>query len=272
MGKMIDELNCIRLQKILIPENGVCQEPQVYYHEHDDGVTIDFDGYYNLFYIEKHQRYTTISRLFLRLELENVSKIILMHDRDEIAEYPIQDSQSDACYELEYPYNDYNEGVYYFRIVKSEKNKSANVYGYYYGFVEEVRTASIFVDICTYKREAYLVRNMRRLTDFFQRENELRNYIHIGIIDNGRTLSDNSEFKDVTESYQNIKVYPNSNLGGSGGFTRGMKEALWQKEELGLTHILLMDDDASFDAELFVRLFGILRTLKNEYKDITIGG
>ena len=34
-----------------------------------------------------------------------------------------------------------------------------------------------------------------------------------------------------------------------------------EQKELGLTHLLMMDDDAVFDPDIFVRLFGFLSTL-----------
>ncbi|WP_027205229.1 hypothetical protein [Butyrivibrio fibrisolvens] len=43
-----------------------------------------------------------------------------------------------------------------------------------------------------------------------------------------------------------IKVIPNANTGGTGGFSRGMMEAIDRKDALGLTHLLMMDDDAVF--------------------------
>ena len=51
-----------------------------------------------------------------------------------------------------------------------------------------------------------------------------------------------------------------------------MEEAIALRENEGLTHVLLMDDDATFDPDMFVRLYGMLATLRDEYVDITVGG
>ena len=47
--------NLIKLQSILLPTD-LCSEEKVYFHVHGDGRTVDFDGYFNLFYIEKRNR------------------------------------------------------------------------------------------------------------------------------------------------------------------------------------------------------------------------
>ena len=100
--------------------------------------------------------------------------------------------------------------------------------------------------------------------------------LHFFIIDNGQTLKDNSEFCELVDRAgdfgKRIRVIPNANTGGAGGFGRGMQEAIDKKAELGITHLLMMDDDAVFDPDLFVRLYGFLSMLRPEYKDITVGG
>ncbi|GFE97691.1 MULTISPECIES: glycosyltransferase family 2 protein [unclassified Gluconobacter] len=47
------------------------------------------------------------------------------------------------------------------------------------------------------------------------------------------------------------RIFEQDNLGGAGGFTRGIMEAL---KDQNVTHVLLMDDDVEVDAGLFCRL------------------
>jgi GT2 family glycosyltransferase len=69
-----------------------------------------------------------------------------------------------------------------------------------------------------------------------------------------------------------IKVFPNINSGGSGGFSRGMLEALGDKERYGLTHVLLMDDDVVFTHYALERAYVFMRLLKKENGTIMLGG
>ena len=52
----------IQLQSILMPSEEICRVSELYYHEKNG--QINFDGYFNLFYIEKRKAYTNIEKLF----------------------------------------------------------------------------------------------------------------------------------------------------------------------------------------------------------------
>ena len=46
----------MRLQNIRFPEADICREEELYFHR--NGEWVDFNGYFNLFYIEKRKKYT----------------------------------------------------------------------------------------------------------------------------------------------------------------------------------------------------------------------
>ena len=60
------------------------------------------------------------------------------------------------------------------------------------------------------------------------------------------------------------------NVGGAGGFTRGMIEALELPKKP--THVLLMDDDVMVMPESLFRTYYLLRLLKDEYKKCFLSG
>ena len=76
----------------------------------------------------------------------------------------------------------------------------------------------------------------------------------------------------MRECRDKITIVPNINAGGAGGFSRGMIEVLKNRDSEHYTHILLMDDDAIVEPDLLVRIYGFLSTVKEIWKDITIGG
>ena len=115
MPKQHLDKNMIKLQSILLPSNLCCEE-QVYYHISEDGRVQDFDGYFNLFYIEKRKRYTSIDKLYVLLRLKGYSSISLMHDRDVINTIQIQDIENETESIYEFPYND---GVFWIRLEKN---------------------------------------------------------------------------------------------------------------------------------------------------------
>ena len=101
----------MNLQTILYPTKQICNEEALYLHR-EEGFIL-FDGYFNLFYLEKYHKYCDISDLHLELMVKNVKRIILMHDRDVLHEVSnISDQESEVVLEL--PYDLYVNGVFWF--------------------------------------------------------------------------------------------------------------------------------------------------------------
>jgi len=121
---------------------------------------------------------------------------------------------------------------------------------------EKIRVALI---ICTFRREKQVAANIRRLIDGLNPE-EVGD-VQIIVIDNAGTFSPDA---DIAE---HIRLIHQPNLGGAGGFGRGIHEVLHNGT---YTHILLMDDDAELD------LLSIRRALNlfaiGTPDDVFIGG
>jgi galactofuranosylgalactofuranosylrhamnosyl-N-acetylglucosaminyl-diphospho-decaprenol beta-1,5/1,6-galactofuranosyltransferase len=101
------------------------------------------------------------------------------------------------------------------------------------------------VVICTYNNEGLLKKNISRLIDSSIWENS---NIELLLSNNG-ILEDTSFF--VSERCHR---FDQQNVGGSGGFARGIYEILHGRcKSLGITHILLMDDDVEFHPEVIQR-------------------
>ncbi|MCD8369896.1 MAG: glycosyltransferase [Clostridiales bacterium] len=264
----------IRLQSILLPESGICDVAELYYHE--NGKAVAFDGYFNLFYIEKRKTYTAIDDVYISLQLQGYREIVLYHDRKRVG---TQDLEPPVCreYRIELPYAAYDSGVFWFELVKDVACEERSVSGSYEGRIDEqwVRPVNIGIDICTYHREAYIERNLNTLKRRFYDTCELDAGRHrrVYVVDNGQTLGTCEGVHRLVEACGGrVRIIPNRNSGGAGGFTRGMLEILDEKEAQGLTHVLLMDDDAVIEPDAVVRIYGLVSTLKDEWRGMTVGG
>ena len=114
----------------------------------------------------------------------------------------------------------------------------------------------------TFKKEEYIERNISYLkANFFA--DDIGKNSHFFVIDNGRTLN-------RTLGDKNISIIPNPNVGGSGGFARGMHEVL--KNKANITHVLLLDDDVSLCAESIKRTINLISILKPEWQRSFISG
>lgn len=267
----------IQLQSILLPTDDVCSVPELYFHK--VGKRIDFDGYFNLFYIKKRKAYTQIEKLCLELTLKGYDELLLVHEQmtsqKEVGKIRLT-ADTEKRYTVELPYSDCGDGVFWFALVENTAATERKVTGFYYGMIadDRFRLVNIGVNICTFKREPYVARTLGKLSKKLMNNRELHvsDHMQVFVIDNGRTLDQCEAVRGIVESDERLHIIPNMNAGGSGGFTRGMIEILDRKGQDGFTHVLMMDDDAVVEPDTLVRLYGFLATVKDEWKDITVGG
>lgn len=101
------------------------------------------------------------------------------------------------------------------------------------------------LSVTTFRREAAVASTVARFEQFMS-QSPLKAHIRMNIVDNGQSL-------DLT-STPNVSIIRNENLGGAGGFSRGLLEA----RSAGATHCLFMDDDASVHMEAITRTWMFL--------------
>lgn len=263
-----------QLQNILFPDKNICTVSELYYHE--IGSRIDFNGYFNLFYVEKRKKYTNLHSLSLCVRLQGYQELVLVHDGVDLQTITLAPEQNQE-YQIRFPYERYQDGCFWFALIKEETASQFHISGFYAGGTEreKFRQVTICLDICTYKREVYVARNLRQMKEkLLDKTNlDVAKHIKIYVIDNGNTLKDCKPIQELSSLYADkLSIFPNKNVGGAGGFTRGMVEVLKAKEKEHFTHVLLMDDDAVIEPDTLVRIYGFLTMLKEKWKTMTIGG
>ncbi|AEB07220.1 dTDP-rhamnosyl transferase RfbF [Coriobacterium glomerans PW2] len=118
----------------------------------------------------------------------------------------------------------------------------------------------------TFKKESYIIPNIELIRrEILGCEDDIARHVRMNVIDNGRTLDAEALSGD------GVTVFANPNVGGSGGFARGMIESLRQ-QPIAATHVLLMDDDVSVSSESIRRTYNLLRILNAEYREAFISG
>lgn len=130
---------------------------------------------------------------------------------------------------------------------------------------EQVRPVSMAIATTTFRKEKFITDNLELLKKYvFYQGSELENRLCVHVVDNGRTL-DPTGLED-----EHIAIHPNPNTGGSGGYARGMIEALHMRPRP--THVLLMDDDVQIMPESFFRTYYLLRLVRGEYAEAFVSG
>ncbi len=138
---------------------------------------------------------------------------------------------------------------------------------HYYARVAEEQINSVKIALCTttFLKEDYIIPNIELVkNEVLAADDVIARNFHMFVIDNGRTL-DAEALSD-----EGVTVLPNPNVGGSGGFARGMMEAM--KHDENFTHVLLMDDDVSISTESLRRTFNLLSLATGKYKNAFING
>lgn len=128
-----------------------------------------------------------------------------------------------------------------------------------------VRPIELALSTTTFKKEHYIVPNIELMRSSMADEADpIYGHFHMFVVDNGRTL-DAAALSDGL-----VTVIGNENVGGAGGFARGMLAAL--DSDAGFTHVVLMDDDVHVFPESIKRTYNLLALASDAYKDAFVNG
>lgn len=230
----------------------------------------DFMSYLNAFSLHKWRKYTNLQLVKLHLQLQGECLVRLVgYTLD------VHSPAKTVLAEQKYVLNESGEIVMNYPVSDStllafeiETDSDCKLLGGWYEgcFVEaDQRVVNLSIATTTFKKEEFIQSNLKLLqNELLNSDDEIRNHLWIHVIDNGRTL--------VSEQWNSdkITIHPNKNVGGAGGFTRGMIESMEQPENI--THVLLMDDDVIILPESIRRMYCLLSMLKSEFDEYFVSG
>lgn len=232
---------------------------------------IDFATYLNGLPIAKWRRYTCVEAPYLRIGLSGDGADIYLSTisaGDTIArrsELPIatvgpSEAVQSLDIALDVPADCLIAGVEIF-----PKGACAIPCASYFSKVadDEVRDVRLLLSTTTFKKEHYITENIRIVREaLLSGADSIADRFQMLVVDNGRTLDAEAL------SGGGVTVIGNDNVGGAGGFARGMIEAL----EREATHVLLMDDDVRILPESIFRTLGVLALRNDAYEDAFLNG
>lgn len=159
------------------------------------------------------------------------------------------------------------QGVVWFAL-KALSDGAACCGAHYEGTVKTEKDITIALNICTYRREEYLMRNLCMLRKSFleDKESPLYGHLQVFVTDNGNTLP-----IDALQD-ENVHICYNPNVGGAGGFARGLIEIGKVKHQKNITNVIFMDDDIEIIPEGIARTYAMLRCMKDKYRGAFIAG
>lgn len=232
----------------------------------------DFTTYFNALSVRKLREFTTAREFSLHVELRGASCVVEQAMGDAFAAEPLvvegvsaSVPASDEWRSVDLPLRVTDDMVLVgFRIVSDGPVWLRD--GYYALECDgELRDVELVLSTTTFKKESFIERNIALVKDqILGCDDDISRHFTMYVIDNGRTLD------AVALSSDRVHVRPNENVGGAGGFTRGMIEAMEQSPKA--THVLLMDDDVAVSPESIKRTYNLLRIVKDEYRERMISG
>ena len=224
------------------------------------GGIISSNSYFNSVYEKFYAKYTNLSSIYYLLKLEGDFQVSVFREvyegnnRELISQEKLDNCQISDAVKVGLPNfsQTENPGRIYFEIM-CLSDQGLFKEGLLVTAQNKNREVSLAIITCTFKKEAYITKTLNTI---LQDQLLSGNNFKIFVVDNGITLTEN----DVRDP--RVQLIPNRNVGGSGGFTRGLVEAL--QSDI-YSHFLFMDDDVDLDSECIYKLFSLYEYAKFDF-------
>lgn len=263
--------SCEILQTCIYPEDEVFGSAEKYLRTEgnvyvDDEVLrmqkyakVQFDTYYNAFSIPLWQKRVKLPCAQLQIsgqgkvlvELWEITRELLSVDHHgfprKLHTQRVVELSEDLglVFDLAIAENQELFGLLYPRIIALENVEITNLL--WTTSSEKHRHVKLGISITHFNRKHYVIPTMKRLKEQLLDTPQWSDIITCTIVDNSQNLT--------PEEVCGATIIPNENTGGTGGFMRGFLHYAYNSD---VTHVLFMDDDASFEIESIRRAYQIL--------------
>lgn len=201
-----------------------------------------FVTFMNLFSVDSWRRYTVVSDVSVEVVTDGPATVRLVRPSGEV----LDSVESDGVAVIPVVTDHGMVGV---------EVDGTFVSGCFYTSADPVRTCRMALNVCTHDRVPYVE---RKVADFLRFSRDACFDVDMFVVDNHGNLPDLP-----------VRVIRNGNLGGSGGFARGLYEI---RREGGYTHMVFMDDDTVLDFESVHRMWALCSFLRDENAGCMVGG
>ena len=254
------------LQRLILPRDETT-EPLLYVRSQGDvsfanenamlvkGAEISFDTSFGVFAAGRWRRLTSVDCLSVtvhasgsgRIELVGVSSVARgVSLREKIVASAGISSSGKTTIEVP-DFAKTSIGTYFVR-VSAEQSDVVVSGGQWTTTTTAPREVRLSLSITTFNRQDYVKPTVAKVLQLVESVDSLRDRMRILVVDNARNISFD------TAPNAPITVVQNPNLGGAGGFARGI---IHLRDEGWSTHVLLMDDDITLEPEALVRTFAL---------------
>lgn len=263
----------IVLQSFMLPRRGMYQPAECYFHtsgsydassgevrlkKHEWLVS---DAWFNVFDADFWRENTCVKEFGFRFRLRGKCRLTLWYSTDPDdhkqrmffrRDFEPQVDRMEVMTPFEHCPLSEVRGMITFEILASRRG---TVFGgaEFFTRTRPVRKPEIGMVVCTFKREAFLMPNLKQWNEELFQDPVWSERFRLFLVDNAGTLPESVKS-------ERVHLFRNPNSGGAGGFSRGMMEA----ERSDCTHILLMDDDLVLHGDILKRAWRIAAFLNDK--------
>lgn len=219
-----------------------------------------FDTYFNGFSIQPWQKNCQINDLSLHLGGEGSFLVRIGMHRIGHAPYwlhetilHLQEGKTESVQINEW--NKLEAGMLYFSV--QALGKGILNRGFWATETAPRQAVKLGIVVTHFNRKQWVLPAVSRIHQQLLTDPDYTDKVELVIVDNSQNIT----AEELAGKTEGITLIPNLNLGGSGGFTRGL---LHLKDKQDFTHCLFMDDDASCEIDSIKRAYQMLSYGKKE--------
>ncbi|MGV9862516.1 glycosyltransferase [Rhodococcus koreensis] len=220
-----------------------------------------FCTYFNAFPASYWRRWSTLNSVVLRLELSGHCRIDVYRSKADSSRIHVEGREfqdGDTALEFEIELAPFEDGGWIWFDITSDTEVVLESAGWY-APVDAPGEATVAVGIPTFNRPTDCVKALTALAS----DELVMDVVKAVIIpDQGtRKVKDEPGFAEAAEALgDRLAMHDQANLGGSGGYSRIMYEAL---KTTDCQHILFMDDDIEIEPDSILRALAMSRFAKS---------
>lgn len=230
------------------------------------GARLSFGTYFNAFPASYWRRWTVVDSVRLSIQTSGIGSIVVYKSNargslQRVASTRVSGDQV-AAFDLSLaPFGD--GGWYWFDLAAGTEPLVLHEAQWQTKTDRKIE-GSVTVEITTLNKTDFCLNNLRILGG---KEETLKHVSEVIIVDQGtQKVAEADGFEDAASGIgTKLRIINQDNLGGSGGFSRGMLEAV----DNGSNYVLLLDDDVMVEPESINRLLTFAELCK---KPTIVGG